>query len=435
MNRPVSRTSLLKLAASGLVLGTTMVGCSMGGASHVGRASDDRTAQAAEKSAQGARTALARKDLRAVDLAEAAVAAQPRDAGYRMLLGQAYLAAGRFNAAEQSFADTLTLDPERERAALNLALAQVALGKPGAAKATLADYRDKLGAADFGLALALAGDVEEAVRILEVTTRAPQADAKSRQNLALAYALQGKWAEAKVTAAQDLTPDQADARVAQWASFVKPETSYDQVASLLGVRPVLDAGQPTRLALAPAASPVQTAELVAPVEASEPVPPPISDVPLEPAPAYEAPVAAAAVAPQSALVRAEARPFKQAVTAPSRPAAAKPHFRQAALVRPVTDGRFVVQIGAFSNPVLAERAYGRLSGKLDLASYGATNSAVKVGRASLVRVGIAGFGTRGDAAAMCARVKQSGQPCFVRVQAGDAPARWVQRQPLRVAAR
>ena len=57
----------------------------------------------------------------AVKWAEQAVQMQPDNAGYRMLLGNSYLKAGRFASARQSFADVLSLDPSNGRAALNLA--------------------------------------------------------------------------------------------------------------------------------------------------------------------------------------------------------------------------------------------------------------------------------------------------------------------------
>jgi Flp pilus assembly protein TadD len=459
VNRPVKRMSMLKLTTSAMVLGTTMVGCGMTGqAQRPSNVSDARAAKIGATAAAEASKALAKKKIdKAVVLAEAAVAAQPRNAGYRMLLGQVYLASGRFQSAEQSFADTLTLDPERERAALNLALAQVALGKKEAARSTLADYRDKLPAADMGLALALAGDADEAVRILEFATRAPDATAKTRQNLALAYALQGKWANAKVMAVQDLTPDETNTRLAQWAAMVRPTGAADQVASLLGVKPQADAGQPTRLALSPASPAVAVAQL-SPVAAELPVlvtpaqPETVTVVASDVAPAFETVANAVpsveAPTPKPALMLVQPIPVAPKATSQPRQAprsagfvrtAAVPRaaggFRPASAAIGATDGKFVVQLGAFRNAVAAERAWNRIAGRVDLANYGAINGSVKRNQASLVRVSVGGFGSRDDANAMCARIKQTGNVCFVRIQASDAPARWVQRHTFKVAAR
>lgn len=456
----MNSTSTLRLTASALVFGTMMMaGTVTGQAQGATSVSDAKAARQAVSFAQRATKALAKKKAtKAVLLAENAVAFAPRDANYRMLLGQAYLAAGRFQSAEQTFSDTLTLSPERERAALNLALAQTALGKGEAAQATLADYRDKLPAADFGLALALAGNSTEAVRVLEFAARAPDADAKTRQNLALAYALAGKWTNAKVMAVQDITPDEADARLATWAGFARPGGGSMQVASLLGVKPVADGGQPTRLALATPAAPVAVAALEAPAPVAEPVAPePVAVAVVDTTPAFEtlvAPVAPVVVAPvvvatpvkaapAPALIRAEPRPVRQAVVPPSQPAKVvrtavvnRPAVAiKAAAFRPAKGGQFVVQLGAFQNASFAERAWNRVSGRVSLTNYEAINGAAKVRNANLVRVSVGNFATRADADKMCARIKQTGNVCFVRVQSGDAPARWAQKHTFKVASR
>ena len=134
----MKKMAITKLAASTLVLGVTMVGFGMNGqAKSQVSMSDEQVVSKAATAAKKAAKALTKQKLeRAIALAEIAVGLQPRDAGYRLLLGQAYLASGRFQSAETSFIDTLTLDPERERAALNLALTQIALGKGDAARST-----------------------------------------------------------------------------------------------------------------------------------------------------------------------------------------------------------------------------------------------------------------------------------------------------------
>ena len=441
MGARMKKMALAKLAASTLILGVTMVGCGMNSqAQEPGKVSDTQAFSKAASAAKQATKALAKRKLaKAVSFAELAVGLQPRDAGYRMLLGQVYLAAGRFQSAEQSFVDTLSLDPNRERAALNLALAQSALGKRDAARSTLTDYRDKLPAADYGLAVALAGNPDEAVRVLEFATRAPDASAKTRQNLALAYALAGKWNHAKVMAVQDLTPDAADARLAQWASFVKPVAAYDQVAAVLGVKPQADGGQPTRLALA---TPVAPVEQVAAVAAPEPMPEPVAEAApvvvaeVAPQPAFETATAVAPAATTLApVIRAETAPIRSAVVPASRAFAPRSGFRNAVAIRPASGGKYVVQLGAFSTSDAAERAWTRVSGRFGLADYDPINGAAKARHANLVRLSIAGFGARGDADRVCTRIKQRGGVCFVRTQSGDAPAQWVQRKTFKVAAR
>ncbi len=445
-------TAMLKLATSALIMGTTMVGCAASGqGAHPANASDTRSEKVASKAADKARQALvAKKFDAAIVSAETAVAASPRNAGYRMILGQAYLGAGRFASAETTFSDVLTLDPDNGKAALNLALVDIALGKKDQALATLTEYRDKLTGADYGLAMALAGDVREGVRVMEIMVRDPSADARVRQNLALAYALDGQWTAARTMAAVDLSPTDADARMLQWATFVRPDGAKEQVASLLGVRPVADGGQPTQLALAPTTNQsIQTAA-VEPVRVPEPVAAAIAAP--EPAqveaaaPVFEtaavsaptpAPVAAvqAPVAkPVAPLIQAVATPAKQQLIVPARSKTARKPVVAKALTmpapRPVSAGKFVVQLGAFENAAVSRDAWNRMAPRFGLGGFDPANATAKVGNASFVRLSVGGFTSREEAKTICTRIQASGGKCFVRAMASDAPAQWVQRGPV-----
>ena len=252
----------MKLAASALILGGTLVAAMPNG--YLGGnaiAYDASKAQRiAHDAAVKAQKALKAKDMpKAIKLAEQAVESAPNDAGYRALLGQVYLQAGRLVSAEASFHDAVTLYPEDGRSTLSLALVQIALGKPEMALQTIDGSRTPVSPADHGLALALAGDVQGAITMLQAAAREEGASVKVRQNLALSYAMAGHWSEARAIAAQDLPADQLDRRMLTWAGFAMPRNSWDQVASLLEIKPVLDAGQPARLALAP--QPAATVQL------------------------------------------------------------------------------------------------------------------------------------------------------------------------------
>ena len=83
------------------------------------------------------------------------------------------------------------------KAALNLALAQIAQGQWDVARTTLAEHAEAIPARDRGLALALAGDPNGGVALLIAAARTPDADARTRQNLALALALSGRAAVAR----------------------------------------------------------------------------------------------------------------------------------------------------------------------------------------------------------------------------------------------
>lgn len=189
------------------------------------------------------------KAAKAVEYAEAAVLADPRNASNRALLGAAYLEAGRFQAAATSFGDALALGDTDNRTVLSYALAQTALGNNAEAIRILDQYEGQLDHADRGLALALAGEPRDGVRVLSNALRGGQNTAKVRQNLAYAYALSGDWRAARVMAAEDVPANLVSERIAEWAEQTRSEAFQTRVAKLLDVTPTYDAGQPIQLAL------------------------------------------------------------------------------------------------------------------------------------------------------------------------------------------
>ena len=201
----------------------------------------------------------------AVDLAEKAVEGSPQDPTIRGLLGNAYFAAGRFASAEAAYGDALSLAPNQPQLLLKRALVQIGQGKNSQALALLQSARTMIEPADYGLAVALAGQPAEAVEVLEPAARAQGADARVRQNLALAYALGGDWVAARTVAEQDLSPADVEPRMQQWMAMAKPGRSAEQVAALVGVTPAAsDPGLPVRLALNPNSSGVAVAAADAP---------------------------------------------------------------------------------------------------------------------------------------------------------------------------
>ncbi|MEO6215837.1 MAG: tetratricopeptide repeat protein, partial [Sphingomonas sp.] len=401
---------------------------------------ESRAERQAASEAGKAQKALAKGQISvAVMHAEAAVGLRPQVASFRVLLGTAYLKAGRFDSARQSYADAVALEPGNGKAALNLALTQIGTGDWGAARRTLDAHTDTISASDRGLAMALAGDPNGAIELLSAAVRSPDADAKTRQNLALSLALAGRWQEAKTMVAMDVAPQEVDQRIMQWAEFARPKSAYDQVASLLGVTPVLDAGQPVALALngnGPAMA-VQTVEPVAP-SASENAAVATMDA-AAPAPVPEASVAVASVA-------TSAPAFSSVVFGPREevvqrlPVAMATKTRMATTVgtttrmrmiaqpvsaRPAAKGNYVVQLGAYESAGVAKDAWGRAT-RLD-ASFGAhTPSGMSFSSQSgkFYRLSVGNL-ARADAVALCSSFKAKGGTCFVRLAAGDQVANWV----------
>ena len=391
---------------------------------------------AADKHAARAEKALAKnKAADAVAAAEAAVAAAPRDAALRMLLGRAYLESGRFRSAAVSFADALTLDGSRGGAALSLALARIGLGEQDAARAVLEEHGSRIPAGDRGLAIALAGDPAAGVALLEAEVRSGGSDAKTRQNLALAYALSGRWPEAKLMASYDLDAATLAQRIMDWSRFTREQQASTQVASLLGVAPGADSGLPAQLALAE----------TRPVRLAEAAPPPPPPVKMEaPVTAHPMAIAAAEVAapagpsvqfaPPAPVVQASPVPAPVFVVTKAAPAPAR--IQPLLFGRP-TGGRFVVQVGAYDSVGVAEHAWTRLTQRVaGLRGFDPSVATVARGGAVFHRLSVSGFSTRSVAVSFCERLRARGGQCFVRETAGDTPLQWARRGgSVRVAAR
>lgn len=393
-----------------------------------------------------AQAALAANDLvKAIELAESAVAYRPRDAAFRTLLGNVYLTSGRFASAEATYGDSLSLNGNQPQVVLKLALTQIALGKSNQASELLASAQAMLDPTDLGLALALAGRADQAIAMLEPAARARGADARTRQNLALAYALGGDWEAARTIAAQDIPADQLSARMDQWLGFAKPGQNGAQIAALIGVtRAPSDPGQPVRLALAPppAGSRVAVAETAAPVgpvafapaehapEAmapyAEPVPVAAVERPVAPA-VPEIAVAMAPPAPSQTVAAAVRTPVPALSPGAVRLSQSLPEIRRAAMSRHGRS-RAVVQLGAYDKRSYIEGAWNRLSARHGvLKAYLPVTARFAGAKGTFYRLSVKGFVTDRDAQRLCASLKRSGANCFVRAAFNDAPVRLASR--------
>jgi Flp pilus assembly protein TadD len=313
------------VAATAIVVGTGPASAALHPSAPSGGEAQISPAQRAATLTASASTALSKGDAnKAVQDVEAAVVLQPQDAALRALLGRAYLASGRFHSADTALGDALSLDPTLEHALINRVLARIAIGDRAGARALLAKAEGVASAADIGLAQALLGDSEGARRRLDAAARAPGADARTRQNLGLVYAMDGRWTDAAAIAQQDVPPNLMPQRLRRWAMIAQMKADPAmQIGAILGVLPAADTGQPAQLALvAPAPAPAQVADLTvvaqaAPKAARAPAAAPAS-MPI----AATVPVAVAAPAPAEApKVVAQAAPAPIAAPAP-KPAVA-----------------------------------------------------------------------------------------------------------------
>ena len=383
----------------------------------------------------------------AVELAERAVENEPQAPMLRALLGNVYFASGRFASAETAFRDSLAIGPDDPQVVLKLALVQIAQGKSGEALALLGSARGILDPANYGLALALAGQPNEAIAVLEPAARRVGADARVRQNLALAYGLSGDWLAARTIASQDVSASLVDQRVHQWMAFANPVRASDQVATLMGVSPAAaDPGQPVRLALQDNGTRLAMLEQAPPATAQmEPVSVPAAAA-YSPLPAAEVvdedyqapPMAAAFQAPPAEEVVAAAVPTvvmaepaaPPPLIAALAPTVEAPKLAVARKPAKAANGKadVVVQLGAFSSRSRVEAAWEQFSGRHDsLLQYTPTSARFDSSKGTVYRLSVKGFSNLAEASDLCASLKQQGKSCFVRRVAGDSPVQFASR--------
>jgi Flp pilus assembly protein TadD len=441
----------------------------------VGMAMISISAEAAPRAAEAfesAQTALAKGQVeKAIRHAETAVMAEPRNPGFRALLGAAYLESGRFDSAATSFGDALDLGDENPRTVLSFALAKIALGESRAAIGVLDEFAQVIDPADLGLALALAGQPERGVHTLINAVRSTDAPTpKLRQNLAYAYALAGNWRAARVMAAEDVPADQLEARLGQWAAVSAPEMFQQRIASLLDVTPRADGGQPEQLALANftgAAAMVAEAPTEAPAEwaAVAPAAAPAAADAVQAVPALAAAPAAtvaeafatpapavAAAAPTASGVRFVSNPVVQqlpgsampaarpaapaparAMAAPRIAAAPAPSSQRRMVAAPQPSGAsdkaaatHLVQLGSYVSKAEAQRGWTAMKARFPaLGGHTPVFTEAVVNGRTFWRVAAEGFGPK-SAKAMCGTVKSAGRGCFAYA-ASSPPAGAVKR--------
>jgi Flp pilus assembly protein TadD len=463
----MNRKMLMKLAVSGFVLGAA-TGCSGAGKMADAPSRAAGKPAIAAQSASAARVALeAGKASKAVGLAEAAVAGSPRDAGYRALLGQAYLNNGRFASATAALTEAMELGAADSNTILSLTLAQIAQGKNQQAVALLTEHRDTVPASDLGLALALAGDAEGSIYVLNEAARAKGADARTRQNFALALALSDRWAQARIIASQDLSAAKLEGRMAEWSKLAAQPNAQVRIASLIGATAQQDAGMPVRLALSnfsdtQMAAAAPAAELAsadpAPVAAFAPPPPVLADA-TSAIRSVELPMperGADGVVPVTELpqperagevILADAAPYRAAPRVAGegriRPAQ-KQAIELATVLIPKAMGfdakkptGWAVQLGAYDSLGIAKEKWGSLKKRnAVLASFPASSHAATVNGRNFYRLTVNGLATRADASSLCNELKAQGQTCFVRAMGGGEAIQWASKAgPMRLASR
>lgn len=435
MSKTFRFDTLNRVALRAVMAGTMLAGVAL--AQPVLAGSDSRASAAQDNDTS-----------RAVRAAEKAVEDAPRDAASRAALGQAYLRDGRLDSARAALNEAMTLGENSPRVALMLALAEIGCGSARTGVLLLAQQAGSIPAADRGLAFALAGETARGVEIISADIRAGNDNAKTRQNLAYAFALDGRWREARMMAAQDVPADVLDQRMTEWAMNARPDQAAVRVAALVGAKLREDRGMPQSLALAnfPAPAPVPSAKPKAPVMAAaaptrelEPVPAmaPIAskaatksaepvvvaraELPSQVTPVAVPPsnvstmqmaVVQQAPAKPAASAKLAAKPVATKVAVAPAPAKVKAAAPAPALPTPSGRGTHVAQLGSYTSQANAmagwkvfQSRYANLKGQQPLIMQ------AKVDGKDYWRVAAGGFDAKG-ANAMCAAVKANGHGCI-----------------------
>jgi Flp pilus assembly protein TadD len=209
----------------------------------------------------------------AVQFYREAAKAAPEAAAPRLGLGRALMAMGRPRDAVESYRAALKRDPASQAARLGLGRALTSADRPDAAVEVLnrliadapdnhrghlakgvaldlqarhtqaqASYKAGLTAApgnlalrnNLGLSHVFAGEIEAGLAILRKAARDPEATAKTRQNLALAYGLAGRRDRAAAVARRDLDGKAVqenlayyDALRSAWTGAARDETAAE----------------------------------------------------------------------------------------------------------------------------------------------------------------------------------------------------------------
>lgn len=376
---------------------------------------------------------------KAVKHAEAAVLASPRDANSRTLLGNAYLEAGRFQSAAQTFTDAIALGDTGPRTVVSLALAQIGAGDQLSAIETLDRWETSLDAADFGLAIALAGQPQRGVHVLSNAIRGGENTAKTRQNLAYAYALSGQWREARLMAAEDVPADQVGDRMAEWGALANPRMARIRVARLMGVELQADSGQPVMLALGNSPSvemlAAETVETEVVVEEPAPSFAFASELPaleeeaqtpfaLDTADAGLADAGLSVAEPRKKFALQEVSQPAPVAAAPARRTAAAAPSQSAFAPAPsiaLAKGDYNIQLGSYFSMSDAQEGWRKFQTMYpELADAEKVITKARVNGKIYYRVAAAGY-ARNSAQGLCSSVKGKGGGCIAYASTNPLP--------------
>ncbi|WP_417449228.1 tetratricopeptide repeat protein [Kordiimonas sp.] len=150
------------------------------------------------------------------------------------ILGKCRLALGKFEQALIAFDAALLISPGDQGSLSARGITLAALGRTGDAIASYQTTTDPMALSNLALIFAVTGKPEAAVNILAPIIRSGRASAHDRQNLAMAYLLAGRKADAWQMARLDLDPTTIDETFTFYRSLASMPVKHRMQALITG---------------------------------------------------------------------------------------------------------------------------------------------------------------------------------------------------------
>jgi len=150
------------------------------------------------------------------------------------MMGKTHLAGGNFGKALASFNFAASQSGGNAKIRSGQAIALAALGRTSDAVAAFQTNTDRLTLSNKALVLAASGRARAAIMLLESVMRQGKGTSRDRQNLAMAYLLDGQSSEAYRLARLDLDPDTIDDTFTFYRSLASLDPAHRMQALVTG---------------------------------------------------------------------------------------------------------------------------------------------------------------------------------------------------------
>ena len=174
-------------------------------------------------------------DDRAIDMLSRVLVVHPDSAELLMVLGRALSTQQDYRAAARAFNQAGEIEPERAEpwAALGTAFDQIdqhADAQRAYERALAIEPNRTSTLANYGLSLALSGDLTGAEAKLRLADAQPDTTTRVKENLALVLGLQGKYAEMKDASAANAPASIVEQNAALLREMVQPVRTWEALA-------------------------------------------------------------------------------------------------------------------------------------------------------------------------------------------------------------